>query len=702
MINGEPWTEDRLQAAFVTRAARMQTPAHLEEAVLERVRQVGPAPKDRIGRRWLGAAAVVAVLAGGLGLATLLPGVGNETSSVPPSAARSPTATALPIPEVFGLSILSVAQAIEIRDSGEDDQELAAQGLVIPPDATYDCLTLEDPSALEQGCVSEVDDIHLADATGIGRMRVLFLTGITTGLIAPDEPAPVILIGHFDDRRASRCPAGERRAACQDLFVVDRIHTVDGVEQAFAFVDLVEREPSSTLDEILGLIRAVSNWQPLSVTHIDRSTGLEVIEPLLRCPDNADCVYPSGASMWLVRVLEDRRVRTFGVSDLSQDIYEITTDDIAQIEIEPSPSGQSAQTFDVRIETSEPGNIGVPAHVVDQTGSVAQVRSATQPELASFDWYRRAHVDNLDADALLVRWIGTVCDTPLTITISDRDGLMPGEGPVLLPTDIEIAGHRPGCDAMALARGLVIALERPVDAATVTAQDTVVVDRIDEDGPLAIAGRNGVPGRVTCAPGTFDIAAMDSPTGAENQIGPEYEALRRAFLDPGFADAFADGAVDDMGWRVVSRSRDEVVFLTEKPPNGDERYWAVAIASRNGGSWLVRGAGDCQPRPVLPTGFGSSTWELNPAFPKPKPTTRTLHLLVTEEACAGGMPAVDRLSPAYVITDPYRITIAVGVRTLTGGQRCPGNPAAAVTIELLEPIGNRELVDPMVERGAGG
>lgn len=41
--------------------------------------------------------------------------------------------------------------------------------------------------------------------------------------------------------------------------------------------------------------------------------------------------------------------------------------------------------------------------------------------------------------------------------------------------------------------------------------------------------------------------------------------------------------------------------------------------------------------------------------------------------------------------------IELGVERLTGDQTCPGNPEREFTLELEEPIGDRDLVDAVCE-----
>ena len=52
-----------------------------------------------------------------------------------------------------------------------------------------------------------------------------------------------------------------------------------------------------------------------------------------------------------------------------------------------------------------------------------------------------------------------------------------------------------------------------------------------------------------------------------------------------------------------------------------------------------------------------------------------------------------RLMAPIVLAGPEGVTIAIAARTRPGGQDCPANPAAPVTVELGEPLGDRALFD---------
>lgn len=82
-------------------------------------------------------------------------------------------------------------------------------------------------------------------------------------------------------------------------------------------------------------------------------------------------------------------------------------------------------------------------------------------------------------------------------------------------------------------------------------------------------------------------------------------------------------------------------------------------------------------------------WELQ-ALPDPSDTQ--LHLLATEQVCASGRRADDRVSYELVETS-VDVTITVTIVELGGNQECPGNPPTPLTVDLAEPWAGRILID---------
>jgi hypothetical protein len=223
------------------------------------------------------------------------------------------------------------------------------------------------------------------------------------------------------------------------------------------------------------------------------------------------------------------------------------------------------------------------------------------------------------------------------------------------------------------------------------------------DDFLPLAGRDGLPGSLYCGsymPFAFD--ALDSPTGAEDRIGPEFDVLREsAGSDPDPGGDFGP----DPTFREVARDANAVLFLYEQPADTieDFRYLFKKI-ERDGLGWRLTGSGDCTPRAVAPPGYGPATWALDPAFRAPGRDTRTLHILVQELACTGGRSASGRISPAFATWDERELVIEVFVESIPGGGDCQGVPPTPATLRLPVPVGDRALVDPATldQSGTGG
>jgi hypothetical protein len=224
-----------------------------------------------------------------------------------------------------------------------------------------------------------------------------------------------------------------------------------------------------------------------------------------------------------------------------------------------------------------------------------------------------------------------------------------------------------------------------------------------EDDILPLAGRDGVPGMLRCEsfgpPFTFE--ALSNPTGAELRVGPEFDALRAVTV--GRPDR--DGSLGPT-FREVARDSQSVLFLYERGgfrvADGG-RFIAIRVA-RDGTGWRMGNYGDCFLMAVPSPGYGRAHWTLDPAFKAPGPDTRTLHLLVREEACSGGRTASGRISSAFVTWDADELVIELFVQTLPGDHECPGVPATPATLRLPVPLGDRTLFDAgtIGQGGAGG
>lgn len=111
---------------------------------------------------------------------------------------------------------------------------------------------------------------------------------------------------------------------------------------------------------------------------------------------------------------------------------------------------------------------------------------------------------------------------------------------------------------------------------------------------------------------------------------------------------------------------------------------------------VVAGCGTAKPQPEGSDTPGEAagapgTWELLNAGDMTAEST-TLQLGVTRASCAGGVTGTV-LEPV-VQTAAGRITITANVEPMPpGGYTCQSNNIVPVTVQLPEPVGNRELFD---------
>jgi hypothetical protein len=88
----------------------------------------------------------------------------------------------------------------------------------------------------------------------------------------------------------------------------------------------------------------------------------------------------------------------------------------------------------------------------------------------------------------------------------------------------------------------------------------------------------------------------------------------------------------------------------------------------------------------------AAAWMLDPAFPPPEASQSKVHVLVTGLACSGG--AERKLEPPRIQSDEKAVTVTFTVEPLpVGNYTCPGGPGQPYAVDLVEPLGERQLVD---------
>ena len=202
--------------------------------------------------------------------------------------------------------------------------------------------------------------------------------------------------------------------------------------------------------------------------------------------------------------------------------------------------------------------------------------------------------------------------------------------------------------------------------------------------PIAVA--NDL--RYACNVFPFDPAIARGAGNAEAGVDDLASTLRAALAPGGLPD---DGiAMPAAGWHLTGQDATSAEFVNF----ANRRVAYIQFERVGSGEWRVSGWGNCQPQIVVQDGLGVATWIPDPAEPAPGPGSTSFMALVTERACASGRSADGRIVGPRVLLLEDRVLVVFAVRPRPGGQNCQGNPSSRVRVDLGEPLGDRELVDP--------
>jgi hypothetical protein len=296
------WDDARIAAAFRARfevEPATSLAALIVAALPRRQRQRWALPRRSSFAFAAAAFALVLVL---VGVQTgVLPWLPQSTSPAPapsrsPSASPSVTARPSSTPEPFPtqvtvnatgatLPVVSVSDAITVRDGGVNSEELAVGGWyefnVVPCPLTHGELTpLEDCVLDFAWLMAAPEQLATTDPTGAGAFRgpagpaihpVLLGRAVQFMLGAYPDPVHVVFVGHFDDPLAARCGRSNQQH-CADQFMVDELgwpsgpiaRTVPG-----KVADLPVQSVADAMNAHDGQERAVAGWyqgsfQPLN------------------------------------------------------------------------------------------------------------------------------------------------------------------------------------------------------------------------------------------------------------------------------------------------------------------------------------------------------------------------------------------------------------------------------------------------------
>lgn len=572
MTTDEPWNDERVDAAFVALAAAHPPPPDLGDTARRRLSM--PSARIPAWRVAMPLAATLGVLVLGIVGAVLQSGAPptSDGRSAPPTTQPSPDAERPD--EVLGLPVMSLIEALAVRDAGVDDRAIAVHAWFIEwiPEGCQGV----DPRGLPTNPLQiRCADAHrwltasedIETVPGSSPSATLTLHPLLTDLPSFDTrqpPTEAVVIGHFDDRRAALCPDGEKEA-CRDRFVIDRVVTVDGVEQPLGVVTYVGPGAGMTLAQIAAVLAEESpDGQILSAAAY--GAGLVDVEPSL--------VGPSGAAelgwtvtIWRIQVLDDNRVVTYLLPDLGRDLYRINEAGEPVLVTRrsgplPSPSvgvwppAGTTTTIALSSQVGE-GQPPVEVAVVDRSGELVSAREVRpgDPVVRPSDadaaqWVGR---EPLDPRSLRLGWAGGVCDSRVTVTIETLESIRIDGGP------------QPDCDAMGVGREIILTFARPVDATLIelrytetrigapsdpvgpTWREVVVDDPGPSAGWCAVAPfRDAVVGIVTVIDAGPD--GMDQCSGV--MISPDGEDWSGRVTTPFGSDAMTELVV--VGARIVA------------------------------------------------------------------------------------------------------------------------------------------------------
>ncbi|MFN2588718.1 MAG: hypothetical protein ABR613_11455 [Actinomycetota bacterium] len=188
----------------------------------------------------------------------------------------------------------------------------------------------------------------------------------------------------------------------------------------------------------------------------------------------------------------------------------------------------------------------------------------------------------------------------------------------------------------------------------------------------------------SCGGARFSIERLESPIPDEEIPQDAWDALDKeaARLQP---DLGLTGRDD---WGAVRYSRSQVTFLTEKP---SRRFpYSSFTLERARGDWSFAGAGDCRPSAVARDGKDAAEWRV---VVEPGESDDELRLSASEMNCSSGRKLAPEDFEPRVVYEPDRILIALLTEPPEGAQTCIGNPWTRLTLELDEPVGDRDIYD---------
>ena len=407
---GGDWDDARLEAAFAARAAR--TP--------ELPIDLGLRLDERAGRRplpwqWLAAAvaivAVAVVVAGSGLLRTPQPSqtasvvAGSNTPTELPTAAPVPTSDAA-VAKAIGDPI-TVSDALAIRDgSTNGDREILVSGFLSPAPVMYCAIEFGPRNPAHPRCpehmrwLMEQDEALGSEPPSGPAFHPSFALVKTPDVRWPDSglatPKPVVLLGHFHDRRAQLCPENQLDA-CEQEFLVDRVVSIDGEDQPIETHRGTDALPIELSSDVDALVADAAPGTVLASRQLLPLYAVFDVEPGLRSDPQLSVFSPADHTTWLETVIDLRAgvpvARTFMLLDGSSWFAEITNSArlIERTVQPPSPSAwPQMPTADPAAFYDAPTSVlGIPVRSIGaiQADRQAEDFGLGRDEMAVRAWY---------------------------------------------------------------------------------------------------------------------------------------------------------------------------------------------------------------------------------------------------------------------------------------------------------------------------
>ena len=183
----------------------------------------------------------------------------------------------------------------------------------------------------------------------------------------------------------------------------------------------------------------------------------------------------------------------------------------------------------------------------------------------------------------------------------------------------------------------------------------------------------------TCGQTLFDPVSLEGPGNLEEEDSELGEDLRRLFETHSEAALFKGSR----GWRIVSETSEVTEAMA---PAGN--YYVSAVFENTGDGWRASDFGRCEPE-VYPDGRSPARWTLKQ---EPEPSDTELTIRATELACSSGRELTADNTQADVVYKQDEIAIIISADPLKAGD-CIGNVPSPLTVDLEEPVGDRDLLD---------